>query len=95
MCWTQFKNIGHSSKNLGPSQKTFRPSWCPKLVAGLVTGTMCHCNEHKLSALHGWRLEKNRNQRYDETVHTVTAKRSGNALKNESRTQQTWTTKYF
>ena len=31
------KCIGHSSKNLGPSQKTLRPSWCPKLVTGLVT----------------------------------------------------------
>ena len=35
MCWTSFETIGHSSKNLGPSQKTFRPSWCPKLVTGL------------------------------------------------------------
>jgi len=24
-----------SSKHLGPSQKTLRPSWCPKLVTGL------------------------------------------------------------
>jgi len=32
----QFKIIGHSSKNLGPSQKILRPSWCPKLVMGLV-----------------------------------------------------------
>ena len=32
MCWTQFKNIGQSSKNLGPYRKTLRPSWCPKLV---------------------------------------------------------------
>ena len=32
MCWTQFKNIGHSSNNLGRSRKTLRPSWCPKLV---------------------------------------------------------------
>jgi len=37
MCWTHFKTIGHSSKNLGPSQKTLRPSWCPKLVTGLRT----------------------------------------------------------
>jgi len=36
MCWTWFKSIGHNSKNLGPSQKTLRPSWCPKLVTGLV-----------------------------------------------------------
>jgi len=36
ICWTQFKNIGHSSKNLGPSRKTLRPSWCPKLVTGLL-----------------------------------------------------------
>ena len=28
--------IGHSSKNLGPSEKTLRPSWCPKLVTGLI-----------------------------------------------------------
>ena len=25
MFWTQFKTIGHSLKNLGPSQKTLRP----------------------------------------------------------------------
>ena len=35
MCWTSLKTIGHSSKNLDPSQKTLRPSWCPKLVTGL------------------------------------------------------------
>jgi len=35
MCWTSFKTIGHSSKNEGPSRKTLRPSWCPKLVTGL------------------------------------------------------------
>jgi len=36
MCWTWFKTIGRSLKNLGPSQKTIRPTWCPKLVTGLV-----------------------------------------------------------
>jgi len=35
MCWTSFKTIGHSSRNLGLSQKTLRPSWCPKLVTAL------------------------------------------------------------
>jgi len=35
MCWTLFKTIGHSSKNLGPSQKCLCPSWCHKLVTGL------------------------------------------------------------
>jgi len=34
--WTWFKTIGHGSINLRPSQKTLRPSWCPKLVAGLL-----------------------------------------------------------
>jgi len=29
------KTIRHSLKNLGPSQKTLRPTWCPKLVTGL------------------------------------------------------------
>ena len=42
MCWIKFETIGHSSKNLGLSQKTLRASWCPKLVMGLrvlwVTG---------------------------------------------------------
>jgi len=28
-CWIYFETIGHSSKILGPSQKTLRPSWCP------------------------------------------------------------------
>jgi len=35
MSWTKFKSIGHSAKNLSPSQKTLRPPWCPKLVTGL------------------------------------------------------------
>jgi len=35
-CWTQFEDIGHSSKILGPSRKTLRPSWCPKLVTDLL-----------------------------------------------------------
>jgi len=35
MCWTSFETVGHSSKTLGPSKKTPRPSWCPKLVTGL------------------------------------------------------------
>jgi len=30
------KCVGHSLKNVGPSQKTLHPTWCPKLVAGLV-----------------------------------------------------------
>jgi len=38
MCWTSFKTIGHSSINSGPSQKNLCPSWCPKLVTGLVVG---------------------------------------------------------
>jgi len=25
-------------KNVGPSKKTLRPSWCPKLVTGLTAG---------------------------------------------------------
>jgi len=29
------KCVEHSLKNLGFSQKTLRPSWCPKLVTGL------------------------------------------------------------
>jgi len=48
---------------------------------------MCHCNEHKLSALQGRTPEKNSSQRYDEAVHTVSAKISGNKLKHGSRTQ--------
>jgi len=36
MCCARFKNIGHSSKNLDPSRKTLRPSWCPKVVTGLL-----------------------------------------------------------
>jgi len=30
------KCVGHSLKNLGPSEKTLRPTWCPKLVTGLL-----------------------------------------------------------
>jgi len=32
------KCVGHSLKNLGLSQKTLRPPWCPKLVTGLPVG---------------------------------------------------------
>jgi len=35
MFWTKFKFIGHSVKNVTPSQKTLRPPWRPKLVTGL------------------------------------------------------------
>jgi len=35
MYWTKFEIIGHILKNLGHSQKTFRPPWCPKLVTHL------------------------------------------------------------
>jgi len=31
------KAIGHSLKTLGPSQKTLRHPWCPKVVTGLPT----------------------------------------------------------
>jgi len=34
MCWTQFKTIGHSSKNLGPSQKTSSPLLVPQAGYG-------------------------------------------------------------
>jgi len=34
------KCVGHSSKSLGPSQKTLRPTWCPKLVTGLLITNM-------------------------------------------------------
>jgi len=30
------KILDTAKKKLGPSQKTLRPSWCPKLVTGLV-----------------------------------------------------------
>jgi len=30
------KCVRHSLKNLVPSQKTLRPTWCPKLVTGLL-----------------------------------------------------------
>jgi len=42
MCWTYFKTIGHSLKNLSPFQKTLRPPWCPKLVTGLNSYTRSH-----------------------------------------------------
>jgi len=41
------KCVGHSLKMLdivqkfGPSQKTLRPSWCPKLVTGMVLSQPC------------------------------------------------------
>ena len=44
MCWTW---SGHSLKKLGHSQRTLRPSWCPKLVTGLVYA----CEKHTWTAL--------------------------------------------
>jgi len=35
MRWLYIKSIGHCLKNLDPSQKIPRPSWCPNLVTGL------------------------------------------------------------
>jgi len=37
------KTIGHSLKNLGPSQKTLRHPWCPKLVTGLIGHSLKLC----------------------------------------------------
>jgi len=34
------KCVGNSLKNLGSSQKTFRTSWCPKLVTGLCSSKL-------------------------------------------------------
>jgi len=44
MCWIQFETIGNSSKNLGPSQKALRLSWCLKLVTGLPV-TLTNMND--------------------------------------------------
>jgi len=41
MCWTEYPPIEHSLKNLGPSQKTLRSTWCPKLVTGRVISYVC------------------------------------------------------
>ena len=30
------KCVGHSIKNMDPSQKTLQPTWCPKLITGLT-----------------------------------------------------------
>jgi len=35
------KSVGHSLKNLGTSQKTFRHPRCPKLVTGLLGTGLC------------------------------------------------------
>jgi len=35
------KCVGHNLKNLGPSQKSLRPSWCSKLVTGLMRTNLC------------------------------------------------------
>jgi len=53
----------------------------------LLTGccTMCYCNEHKFSELQVRRLEQN-TALNAQTEQFITAKISGNALKQESRT---------
>jgi len=38
------KTIGHSLKNLGPSQKTLRHPWFPKLVTGLFLNHLLFYN---------------------------------------------------
>ena len=43
MCWTWFKTVGHSSKNLGLSQKTLRPFWRPNLVTSLMEYSVAAC----------------------------------------------------
>jgi len=44
-----FKTIGHSLKNLGPSQKTLCPPWCSKLVTGLTSRSLSiHASDIKL-----------------------------------------------
>ena len=47
MCWTKFKTIEHSSKNFGPSLKTLRTPWCPKLVTCLKEACVKkkHCSQ--------------------------------------------------
>jgi len=36
------KCVGHSLKNLVPTQKTLHPAWCPKLVTGLFSTIDIH-----------------------------------------------------
>jgi len=40
------KCVGHSLKNLGPSQETLRPTCCTELVTGLVERTQWCRNAH-------------------------------------------------
>ena len=42
------QTIGHSLKNLGPSQKTLRHPLCPKLVTGLCRAIIDPEHFHKL-----------------------------------------------
>ena len=55
------KCVGHSFKYLGPSQKTLRPTWCPKLVTGLDGNPALQCMQY--SAL----------QCYSATAHAFRA----------------------
>jgi len=43
------KCVGHSLKNLGPSLKTLRPSWCLKLVTGVAVDCIAlnYSGKHK------------------------------------------------
>jgi len=48
------KCFGHSVKYLGPSQKTLRPPWCPKLVMGLLRGNTTHERKDELAFSVKW-----------------------------------------
>jgi len=39
--------MGHSLKNVGPSQKTLRHPWCPKLVTGLIIAAAQHVHDER------------------------------------------------
>jgi len=48
MCWTLFKTIGHSLKNLGPLRKLFSPpavrSWLRAWFLGITMNVAIHCD---------------------------------------------------
>ena len=58
---------------------------CILFYTPLTHCTMCHCNEHKLTALQVTRQEQN-TALNAKTEQFITAKISGNALKHGSRT---------
>jgi len=73
------KCVGHNLKNLSPSQKTHRSSWCPKLVTGLALRSaihfatqktmQCHCSKDNRLCIVKWNFEASILNAFSTALH--------------------------